>query len=101
MMAVRFFCDGCQHVQIQPACDLDLYVPPVELDGVLGAYFTFPCDCCGPREESVAEDIVTKLMLAGVVCHVMDIPKEAMEKHEGPPIGWDDLIELHEALARM
>jgi hypothetical protein len=40
------------------------------------------------------------LLVAGLRPASGSAPFELLEEHVGPPIGWDDLIDFHEALAR-
>lgn len=65
------------------------------------ALFEFLCPACERinfRPLSIAD--LEALALAGVRPVGGRAPFELLEERSGPPIGWDDLIDFHQALAQ-
>lgn len=63
--------------------------------------FEFTCPACGRvnfRALSIAD--LEALALAGVRPVGGRAPFELLEERSGPPIGWDDLLDFHQALAK-
>jgi predicted RNA-binding Zn-ribbon protein involved in translation (DUF1610 family) len=61
--------------------------------------YCFSCPDCGDFVEKAADERVVKLLLSGgVMPTLINVPAEAMEAHEGPPITHDDLLTFHEML---
>jgi predicted RNA-binding Zn-ribbon protein involved in translation (DUF1610 family) len=61
--------------------------------------YCFSCPDCGDFVEKAADDRVVRLLLSGgVMPTLMNLPAEALEAHEGPPINHDDLLTFHEML---
>ena len=59
----------------------------------------FPCSTCGRRDTvPVDDDDVETLMAAGFVTRRIEVPRES--RPVGAPFVWDDVLDLHELLAR-
>ncbi|HXF56607.1 MAG TPA: hypothetical protein VNO34_03370 [Actinomycetota bacterium] len=65
------------------------------------ALVEFSCPACGRLNARRLEpEDVVELAAAGVGPASGPAPFELLEERSGPPIGWDDLIEFHERIAR-
>jgi|GEM_PF-1996017 hypothetical protein len=65
------------------------------------ALAAFVCPSCGKENfRELSSGDVSALTAAGVVTSGAPAPFELLERRPGPAIGWDDLIDFHEALAR-
>jgi hypothetical protein len=61
----------------------------------------FRCpSCCKVNLRALGGDDLRVLRALGIRPRPGPAPFELTEPRTGPPIGWDDLIDLHEALAR-
>ena len=78
-----------------PICGTQHLTPrDVRLVGGLHPFYAFTCPTCGDRTSRTATPaIVALLATAGI--HPENVPAEALELHDGPPITLDDLIDLH------
>jgi hypothetical protein len=54
--------------------------------------------CARLNVRGIGERDVRTLLTAGVDRALGPAPFELLEEHSGPPIGWDDLLDFHEAL---
>jgi hypothetical protein len=96
-ITVRSTCDTCG--------DVDLHAHGISLvlawAGVPDTY-TFRCSTCqriNVRRASLSAQ--QQLLEAKVRVVQLACPEELRETHDGPPIGHDDLIEFHQALASL
>jgi hypothetical protein len=65
------------------------------------ALFEFSCPDCGrPNLHRLDRRDAATLIVAGVWPDRRPAPFELLEQRSGPPIGWDDLIDFHQALTR-
>lgn len=79
--------------QTLPATALTLHLRPA------GSTYTYVCPCCAdPVTRPATPDVVTLFTRAGV--RTVRIPAEATEAHHGPPIGYDDILDLHQQLTQ-
>ena len=63
--------------------------------------YAFKCPTCEVAVTKPAEPRVVDLLVStGVRLSVWQLPAEMEEVHEGPPISYDDLLELHFELRR-
>jgi hypothetical protein len=87
-------CAWCGTVPLE-AHQLEVFVGAQE-----DALFEFVCPVCLRLNVRALEtgDVAT-LRLVGIEPTPGLAPFELLEEHRGPVIGWDDLIDLHEALA--
>ena len=65
-----------------------------------GGLFEFACPTCDLLNiRRLGRADAAALLVAGVPRSMGAVPFELLERRSGPPIGWDDLIDFHEALA--
>ena len=63
------------------------------------ALFEFDCPACGRLNIGpLGQADAAALLVAGVRRSQGPSPFELLESRAGPPIGWDDIIDFHEAL---
>jgi len=61
--------------------------------------YSFQCPRCHMAVSKQAEPrIIDLLVSSGVRMHVWHLPAELDEPKVGRPIGWDDVLELHDLL---
>ena len=90
MTTIKATCPLCGDVDLTPA---EVQVTRAPAAG--WATYAFGCPECGQRVSKPAgEDVVGLLATAGVPVRVLDIPEEALEPHDGPPLTYDDLIDF-------
>jgi hypothetical protein len=64
------------------------------------ALATFACPSCSRLNVRALRRVdAAALLVAGVRRSEGPVPFELLEMRSGPPIGWDDLIDFHQALA--
>ena len=63
-----------------------------------GAHFDFHCPGCGQYVRRALDDTEVDLLAPLVAVEELDVPPEALEPHDGPPLTVDDLIDLMLAL---
>lgn len=95
MTYIRVRCNGeCGVVQLTSP-DIELRV----CNHAPLSYYAFTCPDCGVRQLHKADDkVISLLMSGGVRAQIWDVPAEALEPRSGPPIGYDDILALHEEL---
>ena len=63
--------------------------------------YSFRCPKCAEDVRKPADDHVVRLLLSGgVAATVEEVPAELLEPHDGPPLTYDDLLDLGLHLAR-
>ena len=82
-----------------PCCgDVDLTPPQVRLvvcSVSAWSYYTFLCSGCNDLiRKPAAAEIVKLLITGGVVAESWTVPAEALEEHDGPAIGYDDVLDF-------
>ncbi len=96
MATIRATCPTCEDVELTTR---DLRVQ-VCSDTNQGSY-SFRCPMCRMAVAKQAEPrIIDLLVSSGVQMHVWRLPAELSETKEGGPLGWDDVLELHDLLQR-
>lgn len=61
--------------------------------------YGFDCPDCGDFIEKPADERIVRLLLSGGVMPVLNqVPAEALETRNGPPINYDDILAFHEIL---
>lgn len=94
MTTIKASCPVCGEVDLTSA-DITLLVcnhRPM-------SYYAFTCPQCREDIRKPANDhIVSLLMSGGVRAQVWEVPAEALEKKDGPPLNWDDLLDFHQEL---
>jgi hypothetical protein len=90
MSAIGTRCPTCGPIQL-PAKSFRLVV----CDVVAWSYYSFICDRCGGAARYHASpDEIAVLKGAYVIAEPWHVPPEAAEPHHGPPLTYDDLLEL-------
>ena len=94
MATIRATCPTCMDVELSTG---DLLVQ-VCSDTNQGSY-SFRCPSCRMAVAKQAEPrIIDLLVSSGVQMHLWRLPAELDEPKIGQPIGWDDVLELHDLL---
>lgn len=87
---IRAACPTCGCVTLAPA-DVQLVVSN---DPTLSHYsFTCP-QCSQPHVKPAGDHVIALLVSGGVEALLLDVPDEAMERHAGPVLSWDDLLDF-------
>jgi hypothetical protein len=101
MTTIRATCPTCGDVELKPG-QLNLMV----CTRPDWSTYSFTCPRCSDEVKKPAdEEVVALLVSGGVVAHPWHIPGEALERHDGPALGYDDLLDFalwldsHDALA--
>jgi len=59
------------------------------------SYYAFDCVTCGAQIKKPADDHVVSLLVSGgIPATVWDLPGEALERHAGPQLSYDDLLDF-------
>ena len=94
MATIRASCPSCGDVELTSR-DVKVLVCTTTDEGS----YTFKCPSCLLAVSKPAESrIVDLLVSAGVGLTTWTMPAELDERHEGAPIGYDDLLDFHFAL---
>lgn len=90
MTTIKASCPGCGEVELGPA-DVRLMVcAQADL-----SYYAFDCPRCADEVRKPADDHVVSLLVSGgVPAQLWDLPAEALERHSGPALSYDDLLDL-------
>ena len=90
MTTIKASCPTCGEVELTPA-DVSLVVcshAPL-------SYYAFDCPGCTQEVRKPADDHVVSLLVSGgVPATVWAVPAEALEPRTGPPLTYDDLLDL-------
>lgn len=97
-MNVRVVCDDCGEVSI-PIKELHVRFCLDTSETTLW----FMCPACNRRAFSVVHPSKRAMLLShpAIQPECWMLPEEIFENHSGPPIGWDDIVDLHHALAAL
>lgn len=97
MATIKVSCVICGDVTLPPK-RVRLVVCNVEAR----SYYTFDCPRCGDEVRGPADKPLLRYALAGagVRIEAWDIPAEALEAHDGPAIGWDDVLDFGLAMGQ-
>jgi len=91
---IRTTCPLCGDVELRTG-DVVVRVCSATHEGV----YEFCCpDCRQPVIKPAQARIVDLLVSSGVRLSIWDPPAELLERHDGPPISYDDLLDFHFAL---
>lgn len=94
MTTIKATCPGCGEVDLT-ADDILLRISAQTTGNTYG----FSCPDCGDFVQKPADERVVRLLLSGgVMPTLINVPAEALEVHDGPPINHDDLIAFHDLL---
>lgn len=96
MTTVIASCPACGEVKLTPQhLRLRLCENAVDL-----STYRFPCPSCRqPVEKEACAHQIVALMSAGVTVEPWKLPAEILEPRVGPPIGYDDLLDMATGLA--
>lgn len=106
MTRIRATCPTCGEVDLRPE-DIRLYLvpPPGEDEGVgEGSTYTFSCPVCNGFVSKPADERVAQLLETGgvpirvggpPVSDGTPLPEHPEEALGGPPLTYDDLLDLH------
>jgi predicted RNA-binding Zn-ribbon protein involved in translation (DUF1610 family) len=90
MTTIKASCPRCGDVELTPA-----QVRLVACSVPDWSYYAFTCpDCLEEIRKPAAEDVVALLISGGVVAEPWTVPAEALEKHAGPVLGYDDVLDF-------
>jgi hypothetical protein len=93
---IKASCHDCGEVELTNA-DVTLMV----CSHAALSYYTFVCPKCEHDVRKPADDhVVSLLMSGGVRAVVWEVPAEALERHEGPVISYDDVLDFALQLSR-
>ncbi|MDQ3645785.1 MAG: hypothetical protein M3345_02480 [Actinomycetota bacterium] len=94
MVTIKATCSACGEVNLT-ADDIILRIGAAHAANS----YCFSCPGCQQFVEKPADERVVRLLLSGGVMPLMvQIPAEALEARQGPPISHDDLLVFHELL---
>jgi hypothetical protein len=97
MTTIKATCPTCGDVDLTPA---QLRLVVASKPGL--SYYSFSCGRCRDVvRRPAAEDVVKMLVSGGVTPEPWDVPAEALETHDGPALGYDDLLDFALALSRV
>ncbi|MFA5787540.1 MAG: hypothetical protein WDA71_11285 [Actinomycetota bacterium] len=90
MKIIKAACPLCGGVDLE-ASAISLRISPVP-----GASaYSFVCPECASLVEKPADGRVIQLLLSGGVrAQALDVPAEVLERHAGPPISYDDVLDF-------
>jgi hypothetical protein len=88
---IRATCPACGEVEM-PASDVTL-----KRWGRTGRLtYAFVCPLCAEQVTKPADERIAQLLTSGGVrTERADLPAEALEPRDGPPLTYDDLLDLH------
>jgi predicted nucleic-acid-binding Zn-ribbon protein len=87
---IKASCPHCGDVELVPA-QVSLVICTVPH----WSYYTFSCARCQHEVHKSAEpDVVQLLLSGGVRAETWVVPAEVLETHDGPPLGYDDVLDF-------
>ncbi|PIE27407.1 MAG: hypothetical protein CSA58_04545 [Micrococcales bacterium] len=90
MTTIKASCPVCGDVDLTPA-QVRLVVCTVPD----WSFYAFTCSGCHDEiRKPAGPDVVQLLKTGGVVVEPWVIPAEALERHDGPQICWDDVLDF-------
>lgn len=93
---IRASCPTCGDVELSTA-----EVRVLMCSSTSEGSYVFTCPTCQLAVSKPAEpNVVDVLVASGVRLSVWQLPAELEERREGPPIGYDDLLDFHFHLER-
>lgn len=96
MATIRASCPTCGDVELTSG-----EVTVLVCSSNNSSSYAFECPNCEVAVTKPAEPRVVDLLVStGVRLSVWQLPAEMEERHDGPPINYDDLLELHFELRR-
>ena len=96
MAWIRASCPTCGDVELSTA-----EVQVLMCSSTSEGSYVFRCPTCELAVSKPAEpNVVDVLVASGVSLSVWQLPAELTEERQGPPIGYDDLLDFHFGLQR-
>jgi len=90
MTTIKASCPSCGDVELTPT-QVRLVVCSVKA----WSYYAFTCGTCLDEVRKPAgRDVVALLVSGGVVAEPWAVPAEALEVHDGPALGYDDVLDF-------
>ena len=90
MTTIKASCPTCGEIELTPA-DVVLMV----CNHAPLSYYAFDCPTCLELVKKPADDHVVSLLVSGgVPASVWEVPGEALEAKDGPPLSYDDLLDF-------
>ena len=90
MTTIKASCPSCGDVELTSA-QVRLVVCSVQD----WSFYAFTCHTCHDEvRKPAATDVITLLQSGGVLAEMWAVPAEAMERHEGPSISYDDVLDF-------
>lgn len=90
MTTIKASCPCCGDVDLTPA-QVRLVVCTV----ADWSFYAFTCSGCQDEiRKPAGPDVVQLLKTGGVLVEPWVVPAEALEAHDGPSIGWDDVLDF-------
>jgi hypothetical protein len=90
MTTIKASCPSCGDVELTSA-QVRLVVCSVQD----WSFYAFTCHTCHDEvRKPAANDVITLLQSGGVLAEMWAVPAEAMERHDGPSISYDDVLDF-------
>ncbi|MGL4173282.1 MAG: hypothetical protein ACRCTR_04310 [Actinomycetota bacterium] len=90
MATIKATCPCCGDVELTAA-----QVRLVVCNVPAWSFYSFTCDRCQDEiRKPAGAEVVSLLRSGGVTAERWNVPSEALEKHDGPAIGYDDLLDF-------
>lgn len=90
MTTIKASCPSCGDVELTSA-----QVRLVVCSIADWSFYAFTCHTCHDEvRKPAACDAITLLQSAGVLAEMWAVPAEAIERHDGPAISYDDVLDF-------
>ncbi|MGL5858590.1 MAG: hypothetical protein ACRC35_09360 [Angustibacter sp.] len=90
MATIKATCPCCGDVELTAA-----QVRLVVCNVAEWSYYAFTCDRCQDEiRKPAGVEVVSLLRSGGVTAERWTVPAEALEQHDGPVIGYDDVLDF-------
>ena len=90
MTTIKASCPSCGDVELTPP-QVRLVVCSVKA----WSYYAFTCGTCLEEiRKPAGRDVVALLVSGGVIAEPWSVPAEALEAHDGPALGYDDVLDF-------
>jgi hypothetical protein len=90
MTTIKASCPSCGDVELTSA-QVRLVVCSIQD----WSFYSFTCHTCHDEiRKPAATDVITLLQSGGVLAEIWSVPAEALEKHDGDAISYDDVLDF-------
>jgi hypothetical protein len=90
MTTIKASCPSCGDVELTSA-QVRLVVCSIQD----WSFYAFTCHTCHDEiRKPAATDVITLLQSGGVLAEMWSVPAEALEKHDGDAISYDDVLDF-------